>query len=64
MLDFIKKYKFRIAAIVIVAVILAFAYWYGGGSEDSRGWYQIPPMPIRLPTLIPRKLIPPNPMPM
>lgn len=38
MLDFIKKYKFRIAAIVIVAVILAFAYWYGGGSEDSRGW--------------------------
>lgn len=38
MSEWLKKYRFRIAVIIVIAAVLAAAYWYGGASPGSHGW--------------------------
>lgn len=38
MFEWLKKYRFRIAVITVIAAVLAAAYWYGGASPGSHGW--------------------------
>lgn len=38
MFEWLKKYRFRIAVITVIAAVLAASYWYGGASPGSHGW--------------------------
>lgn len=33
-----KKHKNKIIAGIVIAAVLVFSFWYGGGSPDSQGW--------------------------
>ncbi len=44
-MDWIKKHKFIIIAVVVILAVLAGAFWYGGGSPGSHGWGVESPAP-------------------
>ncbi|MDO4581276.1 MAG: DUF4430 domain-containing protein [Bacillota bacterium] len=41
-----QRKKWLVIGLVLLAA-LAFAYWYGGGAPDSRGWGMAPEQPAR-----------------
>lgn len=38
MAEWLKKHKVKIGSVVAIVAILVFAFWYGGSTQNSRGW--------------------------
>lgn len=41
-MSFLKKHKYKLIAAVFIAVVLIFAFWWGGSSPGLRGWEHEP----------------------